>query len=246
MASNCAHLFTSLDRYLLCIKGTQDEKNSKLAKHYKKLTFKKVIKTILLISLILNIVKFFQYRVSGNYSEELKTFPLVNVAFYANPLLNALNIFVYFVLNNLFILVSTLIVEIRLYLFLRKAIRSKANLVVRHNNNNNNNNNSQTTETTQDEKFLRLVILNGLLYFAFHILDFILSIFLAYFKFINQGQIDIIQSSQNDQFLKTLKYIFYLSVCDFVSLCSYLSYFFIYVSYDKNYKASLMSLIFKK
>jgi hypothetical protein len=60
MASNCTHLMTSIDRYILCINGTQDEKDSKLAKFYKKFKLKTIFEGIISISLLLNIIKFFQ------------------------------------------------------------------------------------------------------------------------------------------------------------------------------------------
>jgi hypothetical protein len=88
MASNCAHLFTSLDRYMLCIKGTQDEKSSTLAKHYKMLKFKPTIKAIALICLVLNVVKLFEYKTKSDYFTDLKTFPLINVDFFHNLALN--------------------------------------------------------------------------------------------------------------------------------------------------------------
>jgi hypothetical protein len=247
MASNCAHFFTSLDRYVLCIKDTKDEKESKLAQLYKKLKLRSIIKSIILVCLMLNLIKLFQYNIRADYFFDLKTFPLVNVYFYSNSILNSLNIFIYTLLNNFAFLLLTLILDVLLYLFLRRSIRAKAKLTANSVRlvefERINSPQIKPPQINQDDKFLRLVIFNGVFYFVFHIFDLVVSITLSSFNISFRQKSAFFRASMLDNYLVNLKYIHYLGISDTISLFSYFYYFFIFYFYDKNFRLSLNILL---
>jgi hypothetical protein len=252
MASNFAHLFTSIDRYMLCIKGTQKEKNLKFAKLYKKLKFKSIIKAIVFTSLSLNVIKLSQYKLNGDYLRDLKTFPLVNAKFYNDGFFYySINILIYTVLNNFIVLLLTALLDIRLYLFFKRSVRAKAAIVNRistvtiravadNERKAKSSNKVQKKAKTQDEKFIRLVILNGFFYVLFHIFDLISSIILATLKISLPNEANFLAPDANN--LASLNYVYYLNMGDLSYLCSVLYHFPIYFVYDKNFKHSYYSL----
>jgi hypothetical protein len=200
---------------------------------------------ILFTSCVLNVIKLFQYQLDNEYFLQQTTFPLVNDKFYTRGLFLAMNIIIYSIFNNFFILFSLLLFDIRLYRFLKRSLEAKSKLknpISQHKLKEQIKNlNEKKSQTKADDNFIRLVIVTGLHYFTFHILDLFIFIYLATVNESIFKNVKIFLKLNRDH-VATLEYITYISISDLFNLFSLTFYFFIYLKYNKNFKNSFYSL----
>jgi hypothetical protein len=241
MAGDFVHVFVTLDRYLLSKnklnKNCANSKSMNIIATYKQINLKKLFTLIGLTCLALNCLKLLQYKVNSNYGVDSIVYPLIRENFYDNPILYWLNLLVYSFLENFSVLTLILIVDIKMIHFLKQSINAKVKLLQ----------SSQKSYKIANlnfkchKKYTRFVIINASSYLMFHSLEFIFTL-----MFLNISYNHKVYYSINFDYKHrptTLDYMMYLTMAELTRLISYLSYFFLYIFFNKNFKNSLYSLM---
>jgi hypothetical protein len=218
----------------------------------------------LFFSCIINLFIIFEYTSQTNKTKfhQIETFKPYNVSDYmknyklepftdykenfTNTEYMFLNIFQYLkiIFSDLSYILAIIIVDLMLFISVKKKMKDKRQITT---NRNNHNNNEISNKLSTENRISRMIILNSINYFILRFPIALLSLYIFIFRYDTKKQIHLPNMisyfiCKKYHFCESLGYIFY-----FFYLISYLVQFLIFFKLDKNFKESYLKIknIFK-